>query len=309
MAISISIGLLVVSVVAGIIFIPSLYANRHCLRSKFVITQQVCIVSHLILTLLIELMPRKSLAFLSMFDYSKNTIPVLVEFHIFVSQKLMQMISYFAYYNFYFMSFMQNFDLYTMICNPMGYEIFKETKNVMKLITIGLVICLAASSDHLLFILIRMKYPINKRENLMRDNDAQINMSFAVGIFNAVKFAVMKICYTVAIVRMAIRTRKALQQSAELSNNKNKTNLNRRLFVLTLIPLLLSMLFTVHELFHVVKPFIIVNLDDGCSTHFLYRKDVFLGVYASSFTFGSFVYYASYLILFPKIRNSFFHCC
>ena len=77
---------------------------------------------------------------------------------------------------------------------------------------------------------------------------------FAVAVLNAVKFVVMTFCYTVAIIRMAIRTRKALQQLAEFSNNENRIKMNRRLFVLTLFPLLLSMLLTVHELFLIVKP-------------------------------------------------------
>ena len=180
--ISISIGLLVVSVVAGNIFIPSLYANLHSLRSKFVIPQQVCIVSHFILTLLNEtlFMPKTSLgrALFSMSDYGENTTPLLEKFHIFVSRKLMQMISHSAYYNFYFMSLMKSFYLYMMIYNLLDYEIFRKTKNVMKLITISVVICLAATSDHLILILIRMKYPFNKLNEIRLNHGAQQDMFF-----------------------------------------------------------------------------------------------------------------------------------
>ena len=47
----------------------------------------------------------------------------------------------------------------------------------------------------------------------------------------------------------------------------------------------------------------------GCEHHWVIRDDVTLGLSASLFTFGSFVYFGGYLILFPQIRQTVTECC
>ena len=61
MVISISTALLIISVVVGIIFIPSLITSLHGMRGSFVVIQQVCIVSNLLLVLLNEVLSTSDL--------------------------------------------------------------------------------------------------------------------------------------------------------------------------------------------------------------------------------------------------------
>ena len=160
MVISISTALLIISVVVGIIFIPSLVTSLHGMRRSFVVIQQVCIVSNLLLVLLNEVLSTSDLDTETIqFPYTKfsqelglDDLPngKRVKFYAFVGTQLMKMTRFFAYYGFYLMSFMQKLDLYMMICHPLNYEKFKETKNVMKMLLIGSFICLAAACDNLI---------------------------------------------------------------------------------------------------------------------------------------------------------------
>ena len=148
---------------------------------------------------------------------------------------------------------MQSLDLYMMICHPLNYEKFKETKNVVKMLLIGSFICLAAACDNLIPIFVEIKYSFATLDENVKSFSTQESIVFGVGIFSAVKMTSMKLVYTKAIIKMAIRSRNELRHSAEMSNSQNKIQLYRRLFLFTLIPVFLSLLFTVQESFFVLE--------------------------------------------------------
>ena len=267
------------------------------------IIQQMCIIVYLVSTLLQNILSIESSESLADFGNNLSSLAKNGQSLHIISKGLVQLVQSFAYYEYYFMSMMHSLDLYKIVCHPLKYDDFKETRNIIKLISYGSVICFVSSGDHVVSVAIGLT--LNKDTNdAIENKDLIRNMSLAVHIGNAVKIVLLKTYYSVSIPRMAVLTRKGLKQSENMSNRNDKQSAHHRLFLFTLIPLLLSFLFTIKEIIIVGKPFI-ETLDSGCSPHWLHRKDVTLVISTALFTFGSFTYFAGYIALFPKIREIF----
>ena len=203
---------------------------------------------------------------------------------------------------------MNSVDLYMMICRPLKYDDFRETRNVVKMIAIGSGVCILINCEHVALILLDTLYSSNVANVILERFHLTEKIILGIHIFSAVKIIITKGIYSIAVIKISLMTRNGLRQSAKMSNNnKNKENAHRRLFIFSLIPLFLSILFTANEVLFVVKS--ILRTDNLCYPHWIFRHDVTFGISASFFTFGSLVYFGGYLILFPQIRQTVITCC
>ena len=182
-----------------------------------------------------------------------------------------------------------------------------RVRNVIKIVTFGSLICVIINCEQLAFILLDTIFRENNADDIYEKSFLKAKIIFGINVFNAVKVTLVKGIFSIAVVKMFLMTRNGLRQSAKMSNNKNKQSVHYRLFVISLIPLFLSILFTATEVLDVIKP--ILKDKYGCEHHWVIRDDVTLGLSASLFTFGSFVYFGGYLILFPQIRQTVTECC
>ena len=208
--------------------------------------------------------------------------------------KVATLFRYFANNMFYFLSLMQSLDIYVMVCKPMAYTDFVQKRNVMKNLFIGTVISFLLASEKIMDLLFTLYYQYGGYHHdrfLLHKN-----MHFAIHLFILVAFIIAKIIYSLAVVRLAFFTRAGLLESSRMS--KKKGNLHKKLFLFTLIPMILCMLFTVHEVLTLANEIKPIN-------SVIFSEQVREGLSSFMLTVGSCAYYFIYLILFSQVRDVF----
>ena len=116
-----------------------------------------------------------------------------------------------------------------------------------------------------------------------------------------------KMVYSFSIFKLSYLTRKGLTASLNMSAyvSVNKRAMYRRLFLFTLLPLFLNVLFLGHEVLYFLRRFHFKHGEKLCQESGILQLSVVQGLRAVVFTFGSFCYLIAYLMLFPKVRAAF----
>ena len=141
---------------------------------------------------------------------------------------------------------------------------------------------------------------------------SKINDGFKCSIY-----IVFKLVYTSTVVRMSWFTKKTLNSSLQMRadnmmENEKKKKIYTRLFIFSLLPALLSILFFVHEfpsiyLFLKAYHVDLNELRNLCDDEGVWytRVDVFHGVQLASLTIGLGLYIVGYIVLYKSVRRSF----
>ena len=200
----------------------------------------------------------------------------------------------FAYYEYYFLSLLQSVDIYKMICDPINYSDFCTSLKVAKYNLVGLFCCFLSASDNFIKLVCDIDFL----------DSYQINLLLGIEIFNVIKLALLKMFYSISVMKLAYLTRAALNESVRTSNRK--ISLYKRIFFFSLIPFFISILFTANEVFKLGEALaILLNFDCKSKMIFL-REDVKMGIATSLPTIGSLIYIFGYIALFPDVRKTLF---
>ena len=86
---------------------------------------------------------------------------------------------------------------------------------------------------------------------------------------------------------------------------QRKRALYKRLFHFCLIPQFLNLLFLIPEIFLALNRIGLTGVQYCKQTTIYDRNDFVMGLNVSVFTFGTFLYYLGFAILFPAVRKAF----
>ena len=221
-------------------------------------------------------------------------------------KKLIAFFMSFFYLFYYFLSLMQSFDLFTMICNPFQYADLIQKRVIWKYLAGGVILCLILASYDLWTIFAALYWLQDGRAFLFY-RDTYKSIANNIDKYTIVKIIVIKIVYAAAVMRMAWRTKKALAESAKMAGTKAKVNLHRRLFYFSLIPFFLNVVSSIPEAITEVTQERGTYLDKDCLKHGWYKrvdvKEIMLG---TVLPLACISYIVAYLIIFPQLRARFF---
>ena len=218
-------GILALSTAVSAVFIPVLYKVQNKTRRVFTICQQICVIGYLVSVMLFHGVFAWDFVYqvyLSHhFLHSDPARMTLV--HVLMCRKLIEFFRTFFYYGFHYFSLMQSFDLYTMICDPLKYSDFCETRCIMKYVSFGFIFCVVISCDHLSAIIVAtVRIWAKLAEYHWHHSRAYHTANEKIGIFTLVKTILVKIVYVGCISRMSLLIWKALQKSNDLNRNDKK---------------------------------------------------------------------------------------
>ena len=138
------------------------------------------------------------------FDHGKNGQLLL--------QRIFSFISFFSYYKFYFISWMQSIDVQQMVCEPLMYSEFCSKKNMMKYLLVGSSLCMIVASDNLGLLVLHAAFPGEKPAadflTYVEEGDITTKISLGMRIFNSIKMIVFKTIYSISICKLAFLTKK-----------------------------------------------------------------------------------------------------
>ena len=215
-----------------------------------------------------------------------------------VYMKALDFLTDFFYSAHYCFSILHSVDLYVMICQPLKYEEFRSFKNIAKHLFICLALSTFASVDQAILLVTSIVVSIvSQYHSFTLFND----IIYGVDVFKIVKVIVLKVFYSVVAIRLALLTRKGILQSAKMSNNQNK-KLHHRLFFYSLTPLLINILNFIPELLDSLYP-MFWNPCFGKTDLTLFNA--FLCLKVTIFSLGSYIYFLTFLLLFPKVRDAY----
>ena len=212
----------------------------------------------------------------------------------------------FFHYGQYCLSLMQSVDLYKMVNDPLKYSEFCNKQNILKLLALGVCACFFMAIENVIEIIAAYIIITDPKEFAFQGPQMLEYLSFAkvLRYYSQIKFSVAKLLYSVMIIIIATRTRKALKGSADMSSNNknNKGTLYRSLFFFTLIPLGLNFWYLFSECLDEIWP-----LSDFQTCQLrgpLSRKDIRMYISSCTATVGSFTYFVAFPLLFPKVKQS-----
>ena len=304
--------LLGISGLGGIIYLPILLKSLNGMRRLYIVLQQICIIGFLMTQLLTHVLMQEPEYIYNMetvgFDTGRNADISLLG--VLTRKKVSSLFLSFFHYGQYALSLLQSVDIYQMIHDPIKYADFCSKCNVLKLLLIGLCGCFLMVLEDVIVIIVGHMMITDPKEFVFDGPQMAQFHSFTevLKICSLVKFTLIKFIYSVVIIIIATRTKKALNESARLIANNNKSSLYQGLFVFTLVPLGLNFWYSFSECLDEILP-----LSDLVQTRKLHsytvsvtllRKDVRMYISACTATVGSFAYFIAFPILFPKVRES-----
>merc|ERR1712074_174923 len=145
-------------------------------------------------------------------------------------------------------------------------------------------------------------------KDLHRTRGQKYRIILCIECVNVANYIVLKVAYSVIIVRMALSIRRSLAESSKLTGQRCKYDMQRRLFRFTLIPVFLNLFFSFQEtssafakLYHAFNSTNSLN----CLPFILVTKKFEVCLTATNITFGTLVYFTGYLALFTNVRRTF----
>ena len=254
--------------------------------------QQVCTMSCLA-TLLVPYLMDKELLLMDDLKSKKNA-------YVHVAFQAKECARYFLHNVICMLSLLQSLDVYVMICWPLNYSAFCETKSFLKYLSFGSVSCLLLSLDDLLTLFTKIQLYFFSDSNTISiyiDLITKDSVVYRANIFKVIKIPLVKFIFVSVIVKMANSVRKSLKQSEGMGNH-HAGNLSLRLYLYTLLPILFGLLLLPHEILSVVRDFGYSNKS------ILFREDIIFVMAACTYTLASITYYMAYLILFRSVREA-----
>ena len=297
-----SITLLSISVLSAVVFVPIVVKFLSGVKRVVVISQKICIVSYLLFLIL-----KNVFANGSVIEYWNDEF---IHGHgsyldFFTHKHIFEFFQSFFYHEFYFMSLLQSFDIFKMVCFPLQYHEFCEAGVQLQYFVCGTMACLFFASESLMHITIAVIF-LSDQKKLISDQSSYYlyNKIFkGIKIFDLTKTIAFKLIYAAAVVRLSLKTKEALHQSSQMAASEAKASLHRRLFYFSLIPLFINVLFTFPEVLWLLDP-IDQHVVDCEGQSILLRDDVRVCIAAATVTVGSFFYVVGFTLLFPKVRNA-----
>ena len=132
------------------------------------------------------------------------------------------------------------------------------------------------------------------------------NIADNIDKFSIGKIIVIKVVYAAAILRMACKTKKALEESAKMAGSKAKVNLHRRLFDFSLMPFFLNIISSIPEAITELTQHRGTCVDKNCLTQSWYQrvdaKEIMLG---TVLPFACVSYIVAYMVIFQQLRARF----
>ena len=217
-----------------------------------------------------------------------------------MSHFLINFFAEFANSEFYFASMMHSYDFFIMICHPFDYAEFQGRK-VWRLIFLGTLVCFVFSVEYLVCLIVNISCSDGlyyKKECIIWVQDARV----IIAIYTAIKTIILKIVYFVTIKKLASKTKKALDESAQMKPDHNQRDLHNKLYTFTLIPIFLNFLYLFHEV-----PFLVVAIISCMMKVSAKISYILQCVKGGMFTLGLVTYVGAFVTLFPKIKESL--CC
>ena len=296
-----------ISVLGSLIYLPILMKSLKGMRKVYIILQQICIIGFLLTQLLNHIIMNEAdylYAFRAVGIHADDREPITLA-EIFWRRLLASLFQSFFRYTQYFLSFMQSWDIYKMIHDPLSYASFCAKINVFKYLAIGLGICIVLVLEFLIEI-IAVHVIITDPKEFILDGPQMVQfLSFTnvLDKYSLVKFIIIKVVYSGVIIVIATKTKAALQQSADFNSDAKKERLYKRLFIFTLIPLAINFWYLFPECLNVIWPLNEIIYDTH-SRDFFARKDIRTYVSATIATFASFSYFVAFPLLFPKVKEA-----
>ena len=222
-----------------------------------------------------------------------------------IRKKVISFFKSFFYLLYYFLSMMQSFDLYTMICNPFQYADLVKKNIIWKYLGWGCLVCLVLASDDLWVVAVAL-YWFQDNVSYMIHSETYDKIANDIDKFTKGKIFLIKIVYAAAILKMSWGTKKALEESAKMAGSKSKIYVHRRLFYFSLIPLFLNIIFSIPESIAEFNQQRETNFNLDCLTESWYqREDVRMILMGTVLPIAVILYIVAYLIIFPKLRARF----
>ena len=228
----------------------------------------------------------------------------LVSFH----HQLQTLFTAFLYHEFYLFSYLQTLDIYVLMCKPFQYKEFQKSSHLLKLIFKGSLFCMLIVSTYLIRIPIKLYLAsVYDAKTIFRAMIRKMLISKWIVYIDEVKFLILKIVHFVSVAKMAYSIRKCFDESSKLVTKNSNHTLKRRVCNFALIPVLINILFGIHEgircfsnIFQAVK---LPQKNFNCSEDFIIKRDVVVCLTAINLTIGSIVYFVGYNALYAKLRG------
>ena len=120
-----------------------------------------------------------------------------------------------------------------MICSPFQYGEYRHWRRFASRLLIGSLLCMIASSHQLFDLIVSIVFTLG------RPNPRYYHFKLGLDIVNCVKVIVTHGLCSVMIIRISLSTRRGLAESDGFSgrNNTCKRNLQHRMFLFSLVPL------------------------------------------------------------------------
>ena len=280
----------------SISILPLLARNLKGPRRIFTILQQICMVLYLSILMVSQLLFKEN----NDFDAASKILNG--EYYLFKLTKiLLTLFQEFLYIYYYFLSLMQSIDVHVMICNSFKYESFSLAKNVIKMILIGALVSFVLCGD-------AVAIAIFSTYQLVHFYDFSMYTKFyrGIGWFLFVKICIIKICYTIAVVKIGHSVKSKLLTSLQLANRSDRAQVYQSLSIFVYIPLIVNLILIGHDVIHFILPPFTFNEANRCKPENLLDDTMaMLNLSAGFFSLASFSHIFGYLILFPKLRKAF----
>ena len=187
---------------------------------------------------------------------------------------------------------------------------------VVGYIVVGLIIDLLMNFNSAVKIILSQQFDILQRLPGRHKQSLQFykklsSISFGLEVVDVVSWFVFKLVYSAAILRLTFWVRSALAESSNLSDpSDRKKTLHRRLVLFTALPICLSFIFCIPEIWSIAQKISFLNdksiSDLHCAEDFNFvpRDGAMQVTQLAVVVVGLFVYHVGYFALYPDIQDA-----
>ena len=303
-----TIALLIVTILISVVKIPLIFKYVAGLKKMLIALQQFCVVSYFLVVVINKSLLTSFMEGTIQFWRSSNSdYSDIVDNaqNMRFGESLSDFFRDFFQWEYYFLSLLQSFDIYVLICKPFQYHDFAKYDHILKIVSMGTLSCFLLASDQVALTLISCIYsPISDPQNLPK----KIDISRWINVAHFGKQMMLKVGYTIAVVNMAKSVKQSLINSRNMANKNEKFYLHLRLFYFTLIPIFLNLLFATHEILSAMTAICIHNFCGKKLGNFI-KSDLIACLTGANITTGTFVYFIGYFLLFSELRKVIYNAC